>query len=194
MFAMRKNGPAKIMMNTFISATIAGIVTVFAKPHVMGTYSHVSRYDCGACTNGVLIGLVAITGCCDVVEPWYAFIIGIIAGFFYILGCKVLDWLHIDDPCEASAVHMFGGIWGTLATGLFHNTTGLFYGHGGGKFFGVQVLGMVCVFIWVSVLAGGLFLLLKKLGLLRIDKAVEVIGLDIAEMGGVSDEIYNKVK
>ena len=38
------------------------------------------------------------------------------------------------------------------------------------------------------------FFVLKKTGLLRIDRAVEIIGLDIAEMGGVSDEVYNKIK
>jgi Amt family ammonium transporter len=137
MFAMRKNGPAKIMMNTFLSATISGIIVVYVKPHVTGTYSHVSRYDCHACTNGVLCGLVAITGCCDVVEPWFAFVIGIIAAFFYMLGCKVTELLKIDQPCESSAVHMFGGIWGCIATGLFSNDQGLFFAHGGGRFFGV---------------------------------------------------------
>jgi hypothetical protein len=35
---------------------------------------------------------------------------------------------------------------------------------------------------------------LKKAGLLRIDKSIEIIGLDIAEMGGVPDEVYQKVK
>ena len=197
MFAYRKNGPAKIMMNTFLSATTAGIIVVYIKPHIMGTYSHVSRYDCGACTNGVLCGLVSITGCCDCVEPWFAFCIGIIAAFAYIFGCKVLEWLHIDDPCEASPVHMFGGTWGTLATGLFSNETGLFYVTGsskGGRFFGIQVLGAVVVFVWTSILVIIIFYSLKKLGLLRIEKSVEVIGLDIAEMGGVSDEVYNKVK
>lgn len=67
MFVPRANGPAKVMMNTFISATISGIVVVYVKPHVMGTYSHVSRYDVGACTNGILVGLVGVTGCCDVI-------------------------------------------------------------------------------------------------------------------------------
>lgn len=35
---------------------------------------------------------------------------------------------------------------------------------------------------------------MKRLGLLRIDKAIEIIGLDIAEMGGVSEEIYEKMR
>lgn len=39
-----------------------------------------------------------------------------------------------------------------------------------------------------------IFFSLKRAGLLRIDRSVEIIGQDIAEMGGVSDEIYNKIK
>ena len=39
-----------------------------------------------------------------------------------------------------------------------------------------------------------IFYTLKRLGLLRVDKAIEIIGLDIAEMGGLSEEIYDKVR
>lgn len=35
---------------------------------------------------------------------------------------------------------------------------------------------------------------MKRLGLLRIDKAIEIIGLDIAEMGGVGEDIYEKMR
>ena len=119
MFAFRKNAPPKIMMNTFVCAAISGIVVVYVKPHIMRTYSHVSRYDCFACTNGVITGLTAISACADVVEPWYAFVIGIVSAFAYILGCKVMLWFKIDDPCEAFPVHLFGGAWGQLAAGLF---------------------------------------------------------------------------
>ena len=31
---------------------------------------------------------------------------------------------------------------------------------------------------------------MKKLGLLRIKKEIEIIGLDIAELGGLTDEVY----
>ena len=48
--------------------------------------------------------------------------------------------------------------------------------------------------MFVSVVSIVIFFVLKKTGLLRIDRAVEIIGLDIAEMGGVSDEVYNKIK
>ncbi len=35
---------------------------------------------------------------------------------------------------------------------------------------------------------------MKRLGLLRIDKTIEIIGLDIAEMGGVGEEIYEQMR
>ena len=35
---------------------------------------------------------------------------------------------------------------------------------------------------------------MKRLGLLRIDKAIEMIGLDIAEMGGVGEDVYEKMR
>lgn len=34
---------------------------------------------------------------------------------------------NIDDPLEASAVHLGGGTWGVIAVGLFNNEVGLFY-------------------------------------------------------------------
>ena len=80
---------------------MGGIVAVFVKPHVLGTYSFVNRYDTVALCSGILVGLVSITGCCDRIEPWAALIVGGIGALFYILGCKILDVLHIDDPVEA---------------------------------------------------------------------------------------------
>ena len=91
-------------------------------------------------------------------------------------------------------MHLFGGIWGQIAVGIFNVEQGIFYGHNAGYFFGVQILGVVAVFGFVSVVSIVIFMILKRTGLLRIDRSIEVIGLDIAEMGGVSDEVYDKVK
>jgi Amt family ammonium transporter len=90
---------------------------------------------------------------------------------------------------------MFGGIWGTIAVGLFDNEKGLFYGgDGSGAFFGYQLLAILCVVAWVGGTSSAIFYALKRLGLFRVDKAIEIIGLDIAEMGGLSEDIYEKVR
>lgn len=36
--------------------------------------------------------------------------------------------LKIDDPIEAHMVHGFGGVWGTIAAGLFNESHGLLMG------------------------------------------------------------------
>jgi Amt family ammonium transporter len=109
------------MMNTWIAGASSGIVAVFVKPHAMCTFTKVSRLDISTLCNGILCGLVSITGCCDCVESYFACAIGVIASLFYIGGCKLMEVFKLDDAVEAVPVHLFGGIWGTLATGIFGN-------------------------------------------------------------------------
>lgn len=124
-FEPRKRSIPKVIMNTTLSAAISGLVAVSIKPHVMKTYSIHNKFDVSTICNGILIGLVSITGVCDAVSPVYALVIGGFGGLFYCLFCRFLDKFMIDDPVEASAVHLMGGIWGTLATGIFDQDKGL---------------------------------------------------------------------
>ena len=121
MFNARANNAPKIMMVTILAASSGALVAAFLKPIVMRTYSKKNRYDVGALSNGLLAGLVAITGVCDSCEPWSAVVIGIIGGIVYTLACKLNQALNVDDPIEASQVHGFTGMWGLIAVGIFHN-------------------------------------------------------------------------
>jgi Amt family ammonium transporter len=103
----------------------------------MRSFSVSSKYDVGTMANGILVGLVSVTGSCDNIDNWAACVIGIIGGVAYCFFCKLLEKLEIDDPIEASCVHFAGGSWGVVATGFFDRDLGLFYGHDGcGTFFG----------------------------------------------------------
>jgi len=133
----RKQGVPKIIMNTIIAAAAGGAIATTIKPHIMGTYGKYSRYDVSALCNGILGGLVSITAPCYNVQPWGAFLIGLIGGVIYAVSCKLLKLWNIDDPVEAAAVHGFCGAWGLIAVGLFDNDLGLFHlASGAGKFFG----------------------------------------------------------
>lgn len=121
MFLPRQNNAPKIMMCTIISGATGGLSSAFLKPLIAGTYSRTRRYDVGALTNGVLAGLVSITGVCDHCEPWSAFFIGLIGSLQYSLACKLWKKLGVDDPIEASQVHGACGIWGLIAVGIFDN-------------------------------------------------------------------------
>lgn len=121
MFNKRNSGISKIMMVTIVSGTTGGALSTFLKPVIMGERNKHNKYDVGATTNGILAGLVAVTGVCDRVEPWGAFIIGLISAFVYCSSCRLLRVLNIDDPIEASPVHGFTGFWGLIAVGIFDN-------------------------------------------------------------------------
>jgi ammonia channel protein AmtB len=66
MFVERKNGPAKIVMNTIISGAVGGIIAQFFKPRLINSNDY---YDITGLCNGILSGLVSITAVCHDVDP-----------------------------------------------------------------------------------------------------------------------------
>ena len=147
--------------------------------------------DVGMAGNGVLAGLVSITAGCGTVEPWAAVIIGLIGGVGVVLAVLFIDRAGVDDPVGAVAVHGVGGVWGTLAIGLFaryddaflgRENAGLFYG-GGFSQLAVQALLVVIVMAWVLGMSGLTFWLIKRTVGLRVEDSHEVAGLDVAEHG-----------
>jgi len=165
---------AKIAVNTNLSAA-AGAITAMLLVWVM-----YGKPDASMTMNGSLAGLVAITAPCDSVAPVSAVIIGLIGGVIVVLGVSLLDKIHIDDPVGAIPVHGMNGVWGTLAVGLFHEGKALFTG-GGISQLGVQALGVISVFAFVTVTMGLVFLAIKKTIGLRVHPDEEAEGLDISE-------------
>lgn len=89
------------IVNTIVAPSIAGVVTFYVRKFITGEKKDI-RMDFQALTNGILAGLVSITAGCGSVEPWAAFLIGIIGGVVYCLSCRLMDCLKIDDPLEAA--------------------------------------------------------------------------------------------
>ncbi|XP_019929609.3 putative ammonium transporter 3 [Magallana gigas] len=148
------------------------------------------KYDISYIVNSVLGSLVSITGACAVIHPWEALIVGAIGGALAILSCHILDRLRIDDPVGASSVHGACGVWGLLAVGLFasndslENTTmgrsGVFHG-GGFYLLGIQLLAVVVITVWSSVLSLVILLILKFTVGLRMSVENELMGADYSE-------------
>jgi Amt family ammonium transporter len=191
----RYHGSAKIMINTLISGAISGIVAQFLRPRIIvdKKKTKVLLYDVGALCNGILCGLVSITGVCHAVDPEFAFMIGVLAGVIYVLGAKLFIICKIDDPLEAGVVHGIGGMWGLIAAGLFDNRSGLlvtnfdeFQNSCAGKErivnfnqyeqFGIQIVGLAAIATWTGVNSYLFFKLLDIKGLFRIKPLDEVLG------------------
>jgi len=126
--------------------------------------------------NGVLGGLVGITAGADQMLPTSAIFIGLIAGIIVVLSVALLDKCKLDDPVGAIPVHLFCGIWGTLAVGLFGEMAG----------FDQFMVQLACVGItgaFCVIFGTFITLFVKSIAGLRVDEKEEAQGLDIAEHG-----------
>ncbi len=171
----------RVFFNTNMAAAVACCITLiftwirYKKPDVSMTY------------NAALAGLVGITAGCDAVSPAGAAVIGIVCGILVVLAVEFFDKkAKIDDPVGAISVHCVCGATGTVLTGLFATgiTTekGLFYG-GGVHFLGIQVIGVLSVAAYVTVIITLVFLTIKYTIGLRADAEDEIAGLDVSEHG-----------
>ena len=142
--------------------------------------------DVGMCLNAPLAGLVGITAGCASLDALGSAVVGLVTGILVVLIVEVVDTrLHIDDPVGAVGVHCANGIWGTIADGLFNTGSGLFYG-GGFAHLGVQLLGVVSIALYTSVVMTIVFQVIKATVGLRASAEEEIMGLDITLTSGYS--------
>lgn len=166
-----------VFLTTNLAAACGGIATMLV------TWMKYGKPSFSLTLNGVLAGLVGITAGCDAVDAWGAIIIGLVCGAVLVYAIEFIDRkLHIDDPVGASSVHGVCGILGTLMTGLFSVSEGLFYGHGWG-FLGAEAFGILIIDLWAAVTGVILFYSIKKIHGLRVSARIEDEGLDIYEHG-----------
>ncbi len=137
---------------------------------------------------GAVCGLVAITPASGYVGPMPSIIIGLAAG---IICNYVASWrgrTKLDDSLDVFACHGAGGIWGTIATGLFASTAvnalgpnGLFYGNP--ALLGIQALAVVIVAVFAFT---GSYVLLRVINIftpVRVSAKEEDAGLDMSQHG-----------
>jgi len=142
--------------------------------------------------NGVLGGMVATCSGANALQPWA----GIIVGLLGAAACQgqVLLFEHvlfIDDPLNASAVHLAAGAVGMIFVSFMADPaltgddkfTGIFYG-GPADFLGRQLYGMLVYSAWTAVTSGLMFYGLKVMGWLRVGEEEEDIGVDKSHHGG----------
>jgi Amt family ammonium transporter len=164
----------------------------------------VVEYDLSKAMNGCLSGLVGITANCAVVAPWAAVVIGLTSGIVYVMASSLLVKLKIDDAVDAIPVHLFNGMWGLVATGLFAEPSltalaygndmhvGWFYswgmGSGDANLLLCQIAGIAFIAGWTVGIMAPFFVMLHLLDMFRIDPLEERVGLDYTHhKGGAYD-------
>lgn len=166
------------VVNTVISASFAAFSSLFInKIKLFGNAS----WSLLITINGALTGMVAACCGCNVMYPWSACVLGLLAGVSYHVWSFIVRSLKVDDPLDAVAVHFGGGIWGVIALAFFHKDDGILFNWDGksGMILAWQLAGMCVITGWTAALTGLMFGLLRLFGILRVPEEIEMKGLDI---------------
>jgi Amt family ammonium transporter len=177
--ALAANGvAAQALVNTHLAAS-AGMLGWLVIEKIKAGHATVL----GACS-GAVAGLVAITPCAGFVGEMSPIIIGLAAGVVCYLALEIKSKLRLDDSLDVIAVHLVGGLLGTILLGLFADTAinadgadGLFYG-GGMELLKDQVVAAIGVMVFSGVLSYVIALGIDRTIGLRVDPDAEQIGLD----------------
>ena len=155
-----------VLVNTNLAAAAGAITALICARPVFG------RIDLFACLNGAIAGLVSITAGPDMVQHYWAVIIGAVGGVVCTVGMKMLESVRIDDVVGAVPAHLFAGIWGTLAVCIVS----------GGNV-GVQLIGILAIGAFVFVVSYAVWRLIDLVMAVRVTAQVERLGQDVAELG-----------
>lgn len=164
-----------ILLNTSLSAIWGGIAVILVH------YLHKRYMNIGHCLNGILAGLVGITASCFSVTPAEAILIGSVSGIIMYGSDFLLQKLRIDDALSVVPVHLFAGIWGTLAVAIFGDPALLATGLSFSEQLYVQLVGIITIGLYSCVVSYFLFKLVNHFIPLRVSLEDELIGLNISE-------------
>ena len=142
--------------------------------------------------NGLLAGLVGVTGVADVITPVGALALGFLAGAQLPLVFKFVEkYLKIDDVCAVFPVHGSAGVLGIVLYPLWSvNGTALGEGAIAGGILSVeasqfapQLLGVAVITVWTVLATAAVWGVFRLAGQARVSEDHEREGLDLSEHG-----------
>ncbi|QFU10057.1 Ammonia channel precursor [Rhodobacteraceae bacterium THAF1] len=157
----------RIFANTNMAAA-SGAIAALIMTQVM-----YKKPDLTMILNGCLAGLVSITAEPLAPSLFGALWIGAIGGIIVVLTVPMLDKMKIDDVVGAIPVHLFAGIWGTIAVVFYNGDAALV----------TQLTGIIAYGVFTFVVSLVLWFILKAVVGIRVSEEAEVMGLDVAELG-----------
>ena len=175
------NGGSQLAMGSI--GDVADISRIFANTNAAAAAGSIAaliltqilykKPDLTMILNGALAGLVAITAEPLAPSPIAAICIGGIGAAVVIVGTSLLEKLKIDDVVGAIPVHLFAGIWGTLAVPITNKDTS----------FATQFLGTFSVVVFMFVASMIVWSILKATVGIRISDEAQKKGTDVSEIG-----------
>jgi Amt family ammonium transporter len=136
--------------------------------------------------SGAIAGMVAITPAAGFVTPMVAVLIGAVAGVLCYYAMLVRIRRQVDESLDAWAIHGIGGLWGTLATGIFAAAAiggfaGLVEGHT--SQFLANAIGAFAALGYAFIVTFIIAKVIDRTLGLRVTEDEEYVGLDICQHG-----------
>ncbi len=168
---------AQALMNTFLAAS-AGMLTWILTERLRDGHPT----TLGA-ASGAVAGLVAITPCAGFVGGVSPLIIGFAAGVVCFLAIQLKFKLGYDDSLDVIAVHLVGGILGSILLGVFADTKVNSLGFDGLLFGGSELIVNQLIAVGATIAFSGIVSLILAKGIdatmgLRITPDQEDEGMD----------------
>jgi len=164
------------------TAALAFVNTIAAPAAALLAWLLVEKLKDGKPTSvgaasGAVAGLVAITPACGSLTPFWAIVLGLVAGAVCALAIDLKFKFGFDDSLDVVGIHLIGGLIGTLYLGIFANGTGLIYSGEGTQLL-VQAIAAFSVLIYSFVLAFAIGYIIEKTMGFRIKNEDEIAGID----------------
>jgi Amt family ammonium transporter len=178
--ALGANGlAAQAIMNTFAAASAALLSWILVE-RIRGGHAT----TLGA-ASGAVAGLVAITPCAGFVNTTGALIVGALAGAVCLLAIGIKNAAGYDDSLDVVAVHLVGGLLGSILLGFFADAAvnpivtneGVFLG-GGADLLVDQVVASLATLAYSLVASFIIAKVIQSTIGLRVDAEAELEGLD----------------
>ena len=163
-------------------AAIAFMNTIAAPAAAIMGWLIVEKIKDGKATSvgaasGAVAGLVAITPACAVLTPFWAIVLGLLAGVVCALAVNLKFALGFDDSLDVVGIHLVGGLIGTLYIGLLGEGVGLFLGFGAEQL-GKQAIAAFAVMIYSFTVAYVIGMAIEKTMGFRVTREDELAGID----------------
>ncbi|HEX6425265.1 MAG TPA: ammonium transporter [Acidimicrobiales bacterium] len=178
---------AQAIVNTFLAAS-AAMLGWLAVERIRGGHAT----TLGA-ASGAVAGLVAITPCAGFVGGMAPVYIGLVTGAVCYLALGIKKAFGFDDSLDVIAVHLVGGLVGSLLLGLFADAAingavsneGLFLG-GGADLLVDQVVASVVTLVFSFVASIVIAKVIDVTIGLRVSEEAEDQGLDLSQHAEVA--------
>ncbi|MBG6054298.1 Amt family ammonium transporter [Salinibacterium sp. CAN_S4] len=164
------------------TAALAFVNTIVAPAAALLAWLVVEKIRDGKPTSvgaasGAVAGLVAITPACGSLTPFFAILLGVVAGAVCALAIDLKFKLGFDDSLDVVGIHLVGGLIGTLYLGFFANGSGLIYSGELTQLL-VQAIAAFSVLAYSFVLAFAIGFAIEKTIGFRIKNEDEIAGID----------------